>query len=90
MPFLPRLATAASCSVRPGGGWKRPASRNAVRILIAEAETQQYIADRTDAFRAHPGFERLASLEEAVFHYQQDATDNELDEFPGTTSLDEL
>ncbi|MFI5744239.1 hypothetical protein ACIA9I_38530 [Streptomyces anulatus] len=52
--------------------WGRICSRNAIRILTSEAETQQYIADRTDAFRSHPGYERLAPLEEAVFHYQQD------------------
>ncbi|WP_432012646.1 hypothetical protein [Streptomyces cucumeris] len=70
--------------------WGRVCSRNAVRILTSEAETQQYIADRTDAFRAHPGFERLASLEQAVFHYQQDTLDDELDGLLDTDDLDEL
>ncbi|MEW1599409.1 hypothetical protein [Streptomyces sp. NPDC093808] len=70
--------------------WGRVCSRNAVRILTSEAETQQYIADRTDAFRAHPGIERLASLEEAVFHYQQDPLDDGLDGFPDTDDLDDL
>ncbi|MER6190240.1 hypothetical protein [Streptomyces cyaneofuscatus] len=60
--------------------WGRVSSRNAVRILTSEAETQQYIADRTDAFRAHPRFDRLAPLEEAVFHYRQDTLDHELDD----------
>jgi hypothetical protein len=70
--------------------WGRVCSRNAVRILTSEAETQQYIADRTDAFRAHPGFERLASLEEAVFHYQQNTLEDELDGFLDTDDYDEL
>lgn len=70
--------------------WGRVCSRNALRTLTAEAETQQYIADRTDAFRAHPGHERLASLEEAVFHYQQNTLDDELDQFLDTDDLDDL
>ncbi|MER7728534.1 hypothetical protein [Streptomyces sp. NPDC096323] len=70
--------------------WGRICSRNAVHILTAEAENQQYVADRTDAFRDHPGIERLASLEEAVFHYQQDTFDDELDGVLDTDDLDRL
>ncbi|MCW8379810.1 hypothetical protein [Streptomyces justiciae] len=56
--------------------WGRLSSRNTVQIITAEAERQRYIIDRMDAFREHPAFQRLAPLEEAVFHYQQGTLDD--------------
>lgn len=56
--------------------WGLISSRNTVRTITAAAETQQYIFDRTDAFRAHPGISSLHTLEEAVFHYQQGTLDD--------------
>ncbi|MGZ2361575.1 hypothetical protein LRE75_33670 [Streptomyces sp. 372A] len=70
--------------------WGRICSRNAVHILTSEAENQQYVADRTDAFRDHPEIQRLASLEEAVFHYRQETLDDEINGFPDTNDLDHL
>ncbi|MFD7013925.1 hypothetical protein [Streptomyces sp. NPDC059928] len=56
--------------------WGRLSSRNTVQIITAEAERQQYVLDRTDAFREYPDFERLAPLEESVFHYAQGTLDD--------------
>ena len=56
--------------------WGRVSSRNTVRTISAEAEKQQYILDRTDAFRAHPYIEQLGPLERAVFRFTQDAFDD--------------
>ncbi|WP_433549134.1 hypothetical protein ACQPZG_31780 [Streptomyces sp. CA-294286] len=56
--------------------WARVSSRNTVRVISAEAEKQRYALDRTDAFRENPSCERLAQLEEVVFHYQQGSLDD--------------
>ncbi|MCZ4124174.1 hypothetical protein [Streptomyces sp. H39-S7] len=56
--------------------WASVSSRNAARVLTAEAEKQQYALDRTDAFRENPAYGRLAQLEEHVFHYRQGTLDD--------------
>ncbi|MFG2924231.1 hypothetical protein ACGFYA_22340 [Streptomyces sp. NPDC048305] len=67
--------------------WGLISSRNTVRTITAAADTQQYIHERTDAFRSHPGISSLHPLEEAVFHYQQDTLDDSLSD---TDDLDDL
>ena len=54
-------------------------SRNIVHTITAAADTQQYVHERTDAFRIHSGIFSLHLLEEAVFHYQQDTLDDDTD-----------
>ncbi|GAA3389067.1 hypothetical protein [Streptomyces roseoviridis] len=56
--------------------WGLISARNTVRTITAAAETQQYIHERTDAFRANPGFASLHPLEQVVFDYQQDTLDD--------------
>lgn len=56
--------------------WGLISSRNTVRTITAAADTQQYVHERTDAFRTHRGISSLHLLEEAVFHYQQDTLDD--------------
>ncbi|WP_282697831.1 hypothetical protein [Streptomyces sp. CC208A] len=56
--------------------WGLISSRNVVRTITAAAETQQYIHERTDAFRSHPGFSSLHPLEEALFQYPQGTLDD--------------
>ncbi|MFG2483459.1 hypothetical protein ACGFSI_11970 [Streptomyces virginiae] len=56
--------------------WGLISSRNIVHTITAAADTQQYVHERTDAFRTHSGFSSLHPLEEAVFHYQQDTLDD--------------
>ncbi|MCZ0978709.1 hypothetical protein O1L60_04160 [Streptomyces diastatochromogenes] len=56
--------------------WGLISSRNTVRSVTADAEKQQYIHERTDAFRLNPGLSSLHPLEEAVFHYRQATLDD--------------
>ncbi|MEW1699045.1 hypothetical protein ACIQCR_31290 [Streptomyces sp. NPDC093249] len=56
--------------------WGLVSSRNTVRTITAAGDTQQYIHERTDAFRSHSSISSLHSLEEAVFEYRQDTLDD--------------
>ncbi|MFJ7589482.1 hypothetical protein ACIQZO_19300 [Streptomyces sp. NPDC097617] len=55
--------------------WGVICARNTIRTMTAGADNQQYVYERTDAFRVNPGITALHSLEESVFHYRQDALD---------------
>ncbi|WUH90362.1 hypothetical protein OG900_09775 [Streptomyces sp. NBC_00433] len=49
--------------------WSRLSRRNRSRTDAADNEVQDYIDQRIDAFRSHPGLELLGDLERIVFGY---------------------
>ncbi|MGW2546811.1 hypothetical protein ACWC5I_39575 [Kitasatospora sp. NPDC001574] len=49
--------------------WGRLSTRNLARVAIAEADRQDYVAERLDMFRIHTGFAHLGELERAVYGY---------------------
>ncbi|MCX5278348.1 MULTISPECIES: hypothetical protein [Streptomyces] len=55
--------------------WGVICARNTIRTMTAGADNQQYVYERTDAFRANPGITTLHPLELSVFHYRQDTLD---------------
>lgn len=63
--------------------WARNSATNADRVVAADAETQDYAADRIDAYRAHPGlFRNLDELERGLYGWSEQPdlfTDHEPD-----------
>ncbi|GAB7185633.1 hypothetical protein ATKI12_5464 [Kitasatospora sp. Ki12] len=55
--------------------WGRLSTRNLARVARAEADRQDYVAERLDAFRIHDGL-LLGQLERIVFGYVHDPSDN--------------
>lgn len=53
--------------------WSRQSRRNRSRTDQADNEVQDYIDQRIDAFRHHPGLVLLGDLERIVFGYVNDA-----------------
>ncbi|MFF2746443.1 hypothetical protein ACFVVA_12955 [Kitasatospora sp. NPDC058048] len=51
--------------------WGRLSTRNLARVARAEADRQDYVAERLDAFRIHSGL-LLGQLERIVFGYVHD------------------
>ncbi|WP_238863396.1 hypothetical protein [Kitasatospora sp. A2-31] len=51
--------------------WGRLSTRNLARVARAEADRQDYVAERLDAFRQHGGL-LLGQLERIVFGYVHD------------------
>ncbi|MEU9074578.1 hypothetical protein AB0D22_07830 [Kitasatospora sp. NPDC048538] len=51
--------------------WGRLSTRNLARVARAEADRQDYVAERLDAFRLHNGL-LLGQLEQIVFGYIHD------------------
>ncbi|MFC9331297.1 hypothetical protein [Kitasatospora sp. NPDC057015] len=49
--------------------WGRLSTKNLARVAIAEADRQDYVAERLDMFRIHTGFAHLGDLERAVYGY---------------------
>ncbi|GAA2092120.1 hypothetical protein GCM10009759_17490 [Kitasatospora saccharophila] len=49
--------------------WGRLSTRNLAKVAVAEADRQDYVAERLDAFRLHSGLTHLGELERAVYGY---------------------
>lgn len=49
--------------------WSRLSRRNSSRTGLADNDVQDYIDQRIDAFRSHPGIVLLGDLERTVFGY---------------------
>ncbi|MEU5162310.1 hypothetical protein AB0G74_22265 [Streptomyces sp. NPDC020875] len=58
--------------------WSRLSRRNRARVDRADDEVQDYVDQRTDAFRTHTGIVRLIDLERAAFGWND--TDDEPEE----------
>ncbi|MCL2729705.1 MAG: hypothetical protein FWE15_06730 [Actinomycetia bacterium] len=57
--------------------WSRLSRRNRSRVDQADNEVQDYIDQRIEAFRSHPGLVLLGDLERIVFGYVNDSADTE-------------
>ncbi|WP_406220717.1 hypothetical protein [Streptomyces decoyicus] len=55
--------------------WSRLSRRNRARVDLADAEVQDYVDQRIDAFRAHADVVYLGDLERAVFGWADGDTD---------------
>ncbi|MFD7730466.1 hypothetical protein ACFV6F_08785 [Kitasatospora phosalacinea] len=49
--------------------WGRLSTRNLAKVAVAEADRQDYVAERLDAFRLHSSLTHLGELERAVYGY---------------------
>jgi hypothetical protein len=52
--------------------WGRLSTRNLARVATAEADRQDYVSERLDAFRRHIGLAYLGEMERTVFGYIHD------------------
>ncbi|GAU70741.1 hypothetical protein SSP35_22_00440 [Streptomyces sp. NBRC 110611] len=55
--------------------WSRLSRRNRARVDLADAEVQDYVDQRIDAFRAHADVVYLGDLERVVFGWTEDHAD---------------
>ncbi|MFJ4676863.1 hypothetical protein [Kitasatospora sp. NPDC088783] len=49
--------------------WGRLSTRNLAKVAVAEADRQEYVAERLNGFRLHSGLTHLGELERAVYGY---------------------
>jgi hypothetical protein len=56
--------------------WGRLSTRNLARVATAEADRQDYVAERLDAFRRHIALAYLGELERTVFGYIHDPNES--------------